>query len=85
MYYLPAYMINIVNHNDLAEGVCLDSVIHFLEDIDVKLFSEEQRLVVLCFLQYCKSVIYKELHFDSQELDLVFSCFSELTRKTKPL
>lgn len=75
IYYLPAYMINIINYNDLAECSCLDSVIHFLEDIDIQLFSEEQRLVVLYFLQYCKFVIYKELHFDMKELDFAFSRF----------
>lgn len=73
LYYLPAYMVNLIFHEALWDLVCFDSLVSFLKEVDLELFTDKQKHVVSQFLSYSSSFIDDDI--DIKELKALMERF----------
>ena len=69
IYYLPAYMINIVEHEDIASGYPSESAFMAIADIVIDSLSDKQLNAIRDFLIYCRDNVQKRIELDEALLD----------------
>lgn len=63
MYYLPTYLVHILNDNQLAEEIS-DVLFMALGKIEISLFTSDQINCLIEFLRVCENVISKKFELD---------------------